>query len=335
MWRLMPDPSTPPVHHRRWAVTGATGLLGNNLVRTLANAGADVRVLARGKNRRELEGVNVDVVEGDLDNVDALRRCFERADVVVHAAAAADIRYGRREEMAAINVGGTRNVVSAMPAGARLVHVSSVDGLGLRTLGQPADEECAPKDSEGGVPYVDTKREADRVVRAWGGDHVIVHPCLLLGPWDWKPSSGRMILAIARGLGRFPPTGGNNFVHAQDVVDGTIAAASGERGRAWILAGENLPYTEAWRRIAAIVGAPAPMLTLPPLVGTLAAAGMDLARAVGVPEGADVNAATTRMGFLPHYFDGSRARRELGTGGRSWEAGVSEAWAWFQAQRGD
>ncbi len=292
-----------------------------------------MRVLSRGTNRKELAGLDVDVIEGDLDNTDALRRCFDGVEVVVHAAAAADIRYGRREEMERINVGGTRSVVSVMPAGARLVHVSSVDGLGMRTLTHPADEDCEPIAAEGGVPYVDTKRAADRAVREWGGDHVIVHPCLLLGAWDWKPSSGRMILAIARGLGRFPPTGGNNFVHVQDVVDGTIAAASGERGRAWIVAGENLPYRDAWGKIAAIVGGAAPVAALPAWMGAVAATAMEAGRSLGLPEGGDVNAATTRMGFLPHYFDGSRARRELGIVGRPWENGVREAWAWFAQQR--
>jgi dihydroflavonol-4-reductase len=313
---------------KRWAVTGATGLLGNNLVRHLVARGAEVTVLARGANRRELAGLDVRVVQGDLDDSAALAECFRGAEVVVHAAALVTIAFGERSAMERVNVEGTRAVCAAVPAGARLVHVSSVDGLGMRTREHPADEDCEPKPEEGGVPYVDTKRAADQVVRASGLDHVIVHPAFMVGPWDWKPSSGRMILAIARGLGRFPPGGGNNFVHVRDVCEGVVAASEARSGGAWILGNENLDYREAWTRIAAVTGGPRPLATIPRFAGRVAERALSLGAALGLREG-DVNAATTRMAFAPHYFDPSRARRELGLAATPVDEAFREAWEWF------
>jgi dihydroflavonol-4-reductase len=318
---------------RLWAVTGATGLLGNNLVRALVARGERVRVLVRGgATRPELAGIPLTIADGSLDS--PLERCFDGADVVVHAAA--QVRIGRRDadHMHRVNVDGTRAVCAAVErCGARLVHVSSVDGLGLRSLAHPADEMVSPRREEEVAPYITTKRAADAVVRASATDHVIVHPTFMLGPYDWKPSSGTMLRAIARGRGRIAPPGANNFVHVQDVVHGIIAAADGPRGRAWILGNENLTYREAWSLFARVTGGPAPVATLPPTAVAPVAAALDLAWTVvgwlGVPEG-DLNGPAVRMGSKPHVFDPSRARAELGLPATPIEQAARDAWDWMR-----
>ena len=77
----MPGPSTPPLPFRRWAVTGGTGLVGNNVVRLLVARGAEVAVLARRPPRKEFAGLPVREVPGDLDDEAALADCFAGADV--------------------------------------------------------------------------------------------------------------------------------------------------------------------------------------------------------------------------------------------------------------
>lgn len=316
---------------RRWAITGATGLVGNNLTRMLLARGAEVTVLVRGENRKELAGLDVRVVRGDLDDAAALRDAFADAEVVVHAAASVWVGVTGREEAERVNVGGTRAVLAALPAGARLLHVSSVDGLGLGTREHPADETTAPRPEEGGVPYVDTKRAADAVVRASGREHVIVHPTYMIGPWDWRPSSSRMVLEVASGKARLAPSGGNNFVHVRDVCEGIVAAAQAPNGSSWILGNENLTYREAWSRMAAVVGVAPPIGELPAWLGAVAAGAAKLPPLLGFSEGV-INPATIRMSFLPHYFDPSKARRELGLPATPLETAIREAWEWFRAR---
>lgn len=320
----------------RLAVTGATGLVGNNLVRALCAKGADVRVLARGGARRELEGLPVRVVAGDL-SPGPLAELVDGVDVVVHAAANVWVGTQGREEMRRVNVEGTRLVCEAMVAagaGRRLVQVSSVDALGLGTRASPATEETQPKEHEGGVAYVDTKREADSVVRefiARGLDAVFVHPTYMIGPWDWRPSSGKMLLEIAKGKGLLAPAGGNNFVDVRDVVNGIVAVADPSRapvGSAWILGHENLTYLEAWSRMATVVGCRKPLGETPRWLGTVAAALMEVPLALGMKEG-EINPASTRMSFLPHYFDPGKAQRELGIVPTPLETAFADAWAWF------
>ena len=320
--------ASPPLPHRRWAVTGGTGLLGNNLVRTLLARGAEVKVLVRRPPRREFEGLGVHVVSGDLDDEAALRALCADVDCVVHSAAKVEIRYGGRAEFEAVNVEGTARVLRALPPETRLVHVSTVDALGMRTRAAPADEDCAPAAHEAGVPYVDTKRAADRLVLERAANAVIVHPTYMLGPWDWRPSSGRMILEVARGAGVLAPPGGNNFVHVADVVEGLLAAAGRPHGGRWILGHADLSYREAWTLIAQETGARPPRGELPRWALAGATAALTLAGKLGLAEG-DINAASVHMSGHPHYFTAARARTELGLPQTPIRQAIADAWAWF------
>jgi dihydroflavonol-4-reductase len=319
----------PSLPFHRWTVTGATGLVGNNVVRQLVERGAEVTVLVRGAGRRELAGLPVREVQGDLLEPDAVRRACAEAQVVVHAAADVAVRMAGRDAMRRVNVDGTRAVVAALPATARLLHVSTVDANGLGSRERPADEDVLPRPEEGGVPYVDTKREAEQVVRASGRDHIMVRPTYMIGPWDWRPNSGRMVMAVAAGKTRVAPEGGNNFVDVRDVAAAMIRAAEAPAGSTWILGNENLTYREAWSRMARVVGGPPPLLTLPGWLVRAAAGAVRALERVGLPEAQEVNGTTMRMSTIPHYFDPSRARAVLGMETTPLETAVAAAWTWF------
>ena len=167
-------------------------------------------------------------------------------DLVIHSAAMVHCGWRYYDEMYRVNVEGTTHLSKiARIAGVRFIHLSSVDALGLRSDGTPANEETPP----GGMiecPYVLTKRMAesavlDQVER--GLDAVIVNPVYMIGPWDWKPSSGRMLLEVGSGKGLLAPPGANDFVDVRDVVSGIEAANErGQTGRRYILGGHALTY---------------------------------------------------------------------------------------------
>jgi len=124
-------------------VTGSTGLLGNNVVRQLLAAGKSVRVLARPtSDPRPLAGLDVEIAAGDVRDVESIRQACQGIQSVIHAAGHVHIGWQQAEVHGAINVEGTRHVaLAAREAGAKLVHVSTVNALGLGRLEQPADEE--------------------------------------------------------------------------------------------------------------------------------------------------------------------------------------------------
>jgi len=314
-------------------VTGATGLLGNNLVRALLERGAPVRVLVRpGSDPRPLEGLPVERAWGDVRDATAVATAVSDVERVLHAAALVRIGRSGASEMRAVNVLGARTVARACrEAGVRMVHVSSVDALGFGTRDAPADEETLPADGLR-VPYVLTKRCADQAVLAEvrdGLDAVLVHPVYFLGPWDWKPSSGRMLLGVARGLGVVAPPGGNDFCHVEDVAAGVLAAGErGARGERFILGGEALDYHEAFELFARVTGGPRPLFTASaPLARATGRLG-DLWAALSGRE-PDVNSASALMGCLPHHFKDRKAREVLGYRSRPAEEAASDAWRWL------
>jgi len=317
-------------------VTGATGLLGNNVLRMLLDRGERVRALARDtSDPRPLEGLDVDVVRGDVCDPGAVGRACDGATCVVHSAGYVQIGRSQLDRHRRINVEGTRNVAQAARAqGARLIHVSSCDAVAVRSLDEPADE-ATPLNDPPPVPYVITKREAEAVVLglvAEGLDAVIVNPGFMLGPWDWKPSSGRMLLEVASGKGFVAPRGWFSLCDVRDVAAGILAAIErGQSGRRYILAGVTLSYLEAWRRFARATGARRPWCRAGPLMLLVAGWGGDLWTRLTGREPA-VNSGALALAALPKSYTSRRAETELGYTIRPTDETIRDAWAWFQEQ---
>lgn len=315
-------------------VTGATGLVGNNVTRLLLERGERVRVLSRGgPDTRPYDDLDVERVCADICDPAAIRRACGGVDRVIHAAAQVQIGWRGEKLHHAVNVEGAKNVASAALAeGVRLVHVSSVDALGIGTRQRPATEE-SPIRGHIECPYVVTKRAGEQALlnmQQDGLDVVIVNPCYMLGPWDWKPSSGRMLLDIGRGLGLFAPPGGNDFCDVRDVAWGILAAAErGQAGRRYILTGEAHSYYEAWTMFAEITGARKPLGVAWRWAQCLAGRAGDAWGWISGKE-PDVNSAAVAIARLPHHYSSARAHEELGYRVRPLRECVADAWNWFR-----
>jgi dihydroflavonol-4-reductase len=317
----------------KYLVTGATGLLGNNIVRLLVAAGESVRVLARGtSDPRPLADLPIERVEGDVRDAAAVAKACEGVEIVIHSAGHVHIGWKGLAEQRAINVEGTRLVAAgSRQAGARLVHVSAINALGLGRLNDPANEETALPGIVD-TTYVVTKREAEGVVLdevQRGLDAVIVNPGCMFGPWDWKPSSGKMLLAVTK-FAPIYPTGAVSFCDARDVAAGTInAAKQGRNGQRYILAGHNMSYLSAWREMAKMVGRRGPISPMGPLFRAVAVPVLDLYTWLTGKEG-DANSAILMMGRQQHCFSSRRAETELGYRVRPFAETLTDTMAWFR-----
>ena len=199
-------------------ITGASGFLGGNLVRHFSLQGDDVQVLVRNTSAPmpAFSGMSVEVFQGDLLDIDSLREPIQNMDWVIHCGALVYIGQKNREQIFNINVQGTKNLCQVMlEAGvANMIHVSTVDTLGMKSFETPADETTKQTEETPRSSYGESKLEAETVIDQYiaKGLHIpVVLPCFMLGAWDVKPSSGQIILEIAKGHARFPPSGGNNF----------------------------------------------------------------------------------------------------------------------------
>jgi dihydroflavonol-4-reductase len=317
-------------------VTGATGLLGGNLAEALIQAGWRVRGTRRRSSHVDhLADLGIEWVEARLDDPDALARAFDAASLVFHCAANLDIARNPTRDQLEANVLGTRRVIAAARrAGVRLIHCSSTVAVGVSDDERPCTETQRWNIPERGLAdgYAITKRQSEEeVAAAREVDRVIVNPGYMLGPRDARPSSGRMILEVARRRLVAGPPGFNSFVDVRDVARGMISAATrGRRGERYILAGENVPYTEAFARIAHVVGGRPPRFPLPR--GPAVAGGWlgDLTHAL-TGRSPRVTSTMVRWGFERGFqMDSSKARAELGYATRPWEEGVEAAWKWFR-----
>lgn len=255
---------------KKVAVTGASGHIGANLVRELISRGYEVVVLIR-RTSLALEGLDVDKVEGDLSDLQSLRRAFRGVEKVYHLAAHITIQPGEREKLESINVEGTRNVLQACQAEAvsTLVYFSSIHALDFRPLDQAVTEENPLLGERGGSgDYEYSKARAETLVREnRNGDLStrIIYPTAVLGPYDFNLSLfGQVIMKMARG--RLPALvpGGFDWVDVRDVAWGAVEAAEkGANGDRYILSGNYLSVSQVAAVIAELTGTPAPRLTIP------------------------------------------------------------------------
>ncbi|WP_425616297.1 NAD-dependent epimerase/dehydratase family protein [Anatilimnocola sp. NA78] len=317
----------------KYLITGATGLIGNNTVRRLVALGEQVRVLTRQTGtQRELAGLKIEICQGDIRDAASVRAAVQGVDCVIHAAAYVQVGWTNLQMHQQVNVEGTRNVATAaLEHKARLVHISTINTLGIGRLQSPADEESGSLPGLVPCHYVTSKAAAERVVQDFVGrglDAVIVNPSFSLGPWDWKPSSGRMLLAVNRGTS-VAPAGAFNVSDVRDVSAGITAAAKlAPTGRRYILGGHNLSYLEAWRVFAQVSGRRGPHFRLGPIARHVASLSTDLwTRYTGLEGG--VNSATLGIGSQETCFSSRRAQQELGYHIRPLKETVTDAWSWF------
>ena len=320
-------------------VTGASGFLGSAVARRLLAAGHAVRVLVRENSPLgNLEGLDVEIVTGDLRDVGSLTRAIEGCAGLFHAAADYRLWVPDEGSMMAVNVDGTRALMlAALDAGVeRIVYTSSVAALGLRTDG-PADEKTPVSLNKVVGTYKKSKflaeQEVIRLVADRGLPAVIVNPSTPVGPRDIRPTpTGRMILDAANGrIPAFVDTG-LNVVHVDDAAEGHILAYDkGKVGEKYILGGENMALAEILAEVARICGRKPPTVMLPH--GALVPVAL-VAEVWGRMFGGEpiVTLDSIRMSRKRMYFSSDKAREALGYDSRPAREAIRDAVAYFRGQ---
>jgi dihydroflavonol-4-reductase len=318
-------------------VTGATGFVGAAIARALLAADWQVRVLARhGSDRRNLQDLPVEVMEGDLTEPKSLQRAAQGCVGLFHAAA--DYRLGAPDpsQLYSANVEGTRNILEAASrAGVeRIVYTSSVATIGIPSDGTPGDE-ATPNSLENMIGhYKRSKYLAEEVVRkaaGAGAPIVIVSPSTPVGPGDVKPTpTGQLVLDAA--AGRMPAyvDTGLNIVHVDDVAAGHLLAYErGKAGERYILGGQDMTLREILALISTLVGRAPPRVRLPyGLVLPIAYLAEGYARLSG--RSGRITLEGVRMSRKRMFFSSAKAERELGYTFRPPIEAFKDAIRWFR-----
>jgi nucleoside-diphosphate-sugar epimerase len=322
-------------------VTGGAGHLGANLLRRLqADADVSLRALARREDNNEgITSAGVEMVFGDLRDLDSLRAACKGIDRIYHVAAQISTVAGKEHELFQNNVIGTKNLLqAAREAGCgRVVVTGSFSATGRHADGTPADETVPFNPFQEHMPYEVSKQAVEleclRAV-AEGQDVVIATSCAILGPHDYVPSRmGGVLCDFANGKLRAYIPGGFEFVAARDICEGhVLAMQKGRTGHKYIISSGFQTMDDIMGIMERVTGKKRPR-RLPASLMAAIAPMTQLVQSTLFPSRTQrLTPGAIRILRLERKADTSKARRELGFQPTPHEDAARQAYEFFVAR---
>jgi dihydroflavonol-4-reductase len=325
-------------------VTGATGLLGSNLVTSLLEANYEVRGLVRSpeKARRIYPNNEIEFVTGDMSDVNAFAPSLKGCDVLFHTAAYFREYYQPGDHQGVlekINVQGTVDLLLAAEKNSlrKAIHVSSSGVIGLKSDGRPGDESTLPDEHSTANLYFSSKISAELAIGRFLKERTLpvamILPGWLWGPGDWAPTgSGQLVLDFQAGKIPGIIDGGSCVVDVRDVAQTCVAAVErGHSGERYIVGGRFMDFAEILATLEKVTGVPAPRRRIPyPVMIAAAAFSQTWSRFTGKSSLITVEAVKTMHARRAVVSD--KSVRELNASFRPFENTVRDEVAWFRSQ---
>ncbi len=318
-------------------VTGGTGFIGSAVVRLLAERGDELRLTVRRRSRiDQLAGIDYEQIECDVTDRAAVRRAMRGVDRVFHVASLVSMRPDDSERLFEVNVGGTRVVLEeALRASVeRVVYTSSVGAIGPAPRGATADERQLFTAGRLGIPYVNSKHEAEveaMRLAARGLPLVVVNPTYVLG---WGDVHGNATAQVRRFLlGRIPAyvDGALNVVDVVDVARGHLRADErGEVGERYILGNRNYTLDRFFADLARLSGVEAPPLKLAPAVALRLSQAFEAA-----PGRPPITSQEVRLASQWWTYRNTKAKRDLGWKTSPHEDAIEATVGWYLEHEAD
>jgi len=272
---------------------------------------------------------------GDVTDKNSLIKASKDVDHIFHLAGVVGYSKAMRPIMERVNIQGTQNVIEAQKINklGRMMYFSSVVAIGSGFT--PLDiltEESPYNIAHLKLGYFDTKYAAEQLiinaVKNNEIDATLVNPSTIYGPGDAKKASRKTQLKVSQGRFPFYPSGGVNIVAIDDVVKATYkcwtTAKSGER---YILAGENILIKDLFNIIAEFSKVKSPSIYLPkPIIHLIGKVG-DVLEAHG--KKAPINSENAWTSSLYHWFDASKAKKELDFNPKSAREAIKSSVQWI------
>lgn len=322
-----------------WLVTGATGHIGNVLVRKLLERGEKVRaMILPGESRESISGLNVDTVEGDVLDLDSVFESMRGIKGIFHLAGVISIMPGANPFVRKVNVEGTKNILHAAREKKinKLVYTSSIHAI--QRVEDGVIDENIPYDMNNPYGAYDrSKAEATlEVLHAaqTGLEAVVACPTGVIGPYDFR---GSMMGAVIHDAATAKPTlyvdGAYDFVDVRDVADGLITAAEkGKRGESYILSGHKISVRYMLETVREVTGRNFFQMKIP----------FDLAKFAAMFTPMYYQMANSTPRFTPYSLEvlksnsnisHAKASRELGYHPRTLYESIRDTVKWFLESR--
>jgi dihydroflavonol-4-reductase len=316
------------------AVTGASGHIGNCLVRELKNQGIQVKVLVH-SFRNDLDEMDVELIQGNLLDTDSLNKLCAGVEVVFHLAAQIAIDNRFADQLFETNVTGTKNILQAAQINGvkKFIHFSSIDAFQIESSDQFVDENT-PLLGQSDSIYGYTKAESERVVLKAANEGLkvaILSPTAVIGPNDCRGSIlGQALIKIFKNKLPFLVNGGFNWVDVRDVVYASIQAMNSDNAcEKYILGGNFCTLKELTSKISRISGSKIPAF-VPVWLARLAAPFLQIYSIVSKKDPIFTNHSLDLLVSSPENISFKKAERELGYKPRSLEETLQDTYNWYE-----
>jgi nucleoside-diphosphate-sugar epimerase len=312
-------------------LTGISGLLGTNLTIALLEKGYEVRGFIRDSSRYKGPlDANLEIVQGSLTN--DLSPLLADTDVVIHAAAETNQHHLSYSHYKSVNCDATIQLLNAAIRSRvkKFVFVSTTNTLGYGSMDDLGDEQKLVKFPFNASFYAKSKLEAERALLQLKdqAEVIIINPGFMIGAYDSRPSSGRIILMGLNKKIIFYPEGGRSFVHVKDVAQGIInSLEKGINGERYLLVNENLTYEAFFRKLNNMTHQTPLMIKIPRMMLMLLGYGGNVLRRVGIPT--SISSVNMRILCINNFYSNKKSIQELGMVYQPIENAISEAVTYF------
>jgi len=319
-------------------VTGANGLLGHNVVLELLKLHHNVRIIVRSTGNIYFDLTKVEVFEGNFTQYDLLKQAAEGCDAIIHIAAVTATNLLFYEDYQQINVEGSALVIKVADQLNinKIVYISSANTIGFGSEQQYGDELFPVQYPFSESYYARSKIEAEQQFIEAAKKHnqhiVIINPTFMIGAYDPKPSSGKLVLMGYNKRLMFVPRGGKNFVAVRDVAVAVCSALNnGKNGEKYLASGTNISFKEYYTLQKQVGGYCQLIVELPDLLLKLAGRTGDLIRLFGIRT--DLCSMNIRQLMIREYYTNRKAKEELYFTKTELSIAISEAIDWFKDKK--
>jgi len=318
-------------------VTGANGLLGANIVRQLSTMGyLPKAMLRKGSNTLSLKGAKYELFEGEITNKEDVFKAVSNCDYVIHSAASTAQSPSNVESFREANIEATTMIIEACKQYniKRFIFVSTANCFTNGSLENPGDEtsEFMPWLKGSGYAYSKylAQLEVLENVKKYAFPAIIVSPTFLIGPFDAKPSSGKLLIhGYSKKIVFYPP-GGKSFVDVEYAATAICnALTNGRIGQTYLLAGMNITYKDFFRIVEKQSGKRKMLIQIPNVL--LSSLGqifefVGKVFSLSLP----LNVVNARLLSLDNYFSNEKAVTEIGLQETDLNIAVSKSINWFK-----
>jgi len=321
----------------RILLTGADGMLGNNIARELVARGHTVTCFIEANHDgRTLKELPVSIARGDLLNVKDVEPLMVENDYVIHTAGITAMWPARSALSKKVNVEAVKLMVELAKKHhiKRFVHIGTATSFGHGPKDNPGTEKSPYTNGIFKLDYQDTKREAQDYLMKEHNDNgfpvIVLNPTFMLGKYDGGKGSNKMVLFIyKRKVPGYSP-GGKNYVNVKDVAAAAANALTmGKTGECYITGNKNMSYGEAFNFIADTLEVKPPRLKFSRFI-SLAFGGLQSVVAFVTRKPPSVSYRMTRIGCEDCYYSSEKAVNELNMPQTPVEEGIKDAFDWFR-----